>query len=41
MAHIRDITDILRKLDRANTMPFFVVDSVGLAALPKLKVMVK
>ena len=36
MAHIGDIVDILRELDRANRVPFFVVDSIGLAALPKL-----
>ena len=36
MAHIRDIVDILRKLDRENAVPFFVVDSIGLASLPKL-----
>ena len=36
MAHIRDIADILRKLDRKNAVPFFVVDNVGLASLPKL-----
>ena len=36
MAHIGDIVDILRELDRSNRVPFFVVDSIGLAALPKL-----
>ena len=36
MAHIRDIVDVLRKLDRDNSMPFFVVDSVGLAGLPRI-----
>ena len=36
MAHIGDIVDLLGELDRANRVPFFVVDSIGLAALPKL-----
>ena len=35
MALISDIVDILRELDRANRVPFFVVDSISLAALPK------
>ena len=36
MAHTKDIVDILRKLDRANKLPFFVVDGIGLAGLPRV-----
>ena len=36
MAHIRDIVDMFRRLDRENAVPFVVVDSIGLASLPKL-----
>ncbi len=36
MAHIRDIVDILRNLDRTNNIPFFVVGSIGLAGLPRI-----
>ena len=36
VAHIRDIVDIIRKLDRDSTMPLFVVDAIGLAKLPRI-----
>jgi len=36
MAHARDIVDILRNLDRASSIPLFVVDGVGLASLPRV-----
>ena len=36
VAHIRDIVDIIRKLNRDSTMPLFVVDAIGLAKLPRI-----
>ena len=36
MAHIRDIVDMLRKLDRDDKIPLFVVDAVGLSRLPRI-----
>ena len=36
MAHIRDIVDMLRKLDRDDKIALFVVDAVGLSRLPRI-----
>ena len=36
VAHVRDIIEILRKLDKDNKLPLFVIDAVGLAKLPKI-----
>ena len=36
MAHIRDIVDMLRKLDRDDKIPLFVVDAVGLSRLTRI-----
>ena len=36
VAHVRDIIERLRKLDKDNKLPLFVIDAVGLAKLPKI-----
>ena len=36
VSHIRDIVDIIRKLDRDSTMSLFVVEAIGLATLPRI-----
>ena len=36
MTHIRDIVDMLRKLDRDDKITLFVVDVVGLSRLPRI-----
>ena len=36
MAHVNDIVEQLRTLDRSNAIPFFVVDATGLAGLPRI-----
>ena len=36
VAHVRDIIEILRNLDKDNKLPLFVIDAVGLAKLPKI-----
>ena len=36
MAHVNDIVEQLRKLDRSNAIPFFMVDATGLALLPRI-----
>ena len=36
MAHIRNIVDMLRKLDREDKILLFVVDAVGLSRLARI-----